>query len=258
MSRTALCLVFLAAMFAGPASAAELRLEIADGYVTLIATDTPLRQILAEWAKVGGTRFVNAERVAGPAVTIQLQQVPEQEALAVLLRSVAGYLAAPRRAGARGASVYESVMILATSTPPATQPPATAARGPVIRGIPSQVDTGGGQQLTLEGDDQMASDGFITVGSAPTSRQTPAAGAGATVGPSFPPVPGAGTRTSNRQPASTPGGFPTRPTAMPTPTPAGTTTQPPAGMPPRPTTVQPGILLPNDGTRIQTNPDAEP
>ena len=61
----------------------------------------PLRQILAEWAKVGGTRIVNAERVTGPPVTLSCSKVPEQQALAVLLRSVAGYLAAPRRAAAR-------------------------------------------------------------------------------------------------------------------------------------------------------------
>ena len=116
----------------------------------IVATDTPLRQILAEWAKVGGTRIVNAERVAGPPVTLQLQQVPEQQALAVLLRSVAGYLAAPRRAGGAGASHYESVMILATSTPSGTPaPPAAAARGPVnplIRPIPPQMEMLGQQQ----------------------------------------------------------------------------------------------------------------
>ena len=119
MPRSVILLALLATLLSGPVSAAELRLEIADGFVTVVATDVPLPQILAEWAKVGGTRIVNAERVAGPPVTLQLEKVPEQQALAVLLRSVAGYLAAPRRAGVPGASQYESVMILATSTPPA-------------------------------------------------------------------------------------------------------------------------------------------
>jgi len=258
MSRTAVCLAFLAAMLAGPASAAELRLEIGDGYVTLVATDTPLRQILAEWARVGGTRIVNAERIAGPPVTIQLQRVPEQEALAVLLRSAAGYLAAPRRSGSAGASVYESVMILATSTPPAAAPaPAAGARGPagpIVRPIPSQGEMLGQQQLMPNGDDQVVSDGFITVGSAPTPRQTPAAGAAATGGPMggrpmgspFPQVPGAGAgaRTPN-QPATTPTGVP----------PIGT----PNGVQRPPTSLPPGFVLPSDGSvRIQTNPDAEP
>jgi hypothetical protein len=234
-------------MLAAPASAAELRLEISGGFVTLVATDTPLRQILAEWARVGGTRIVNGERVAGPPVTIQLQGVPEQEALAVLLRSAAGYLAAPRRAGSAGASVYESVMILATSTPPAAAPaPATGARGPVNsigRPIPSQVEMLGPEQLMPDGDDQIVSEGFITVGSAPAPRQTPAAGAAgasATDGPTgspFPRVPVAGMRP----PAPQRPGFP-----QPAATPNGL---------PRPTNLPPVFMLPNDGTRIQTTDD---
>ena len=255
MSRAVLCVSLLVVLLAGPASAAELRLEIGDGYVTLVATDTPLRQILAEWARVGGTRIVNAERIAGPPVTIQLQRVPEQEALAVLLRSAAGYLAAPRRSDSAGASVYESVMILATSTPPAAAPaPAAGARGPagpIVRPIPSQGEMLGQQQLMPNGDDQVVSDGFITVGSAPTPRQTPAAGAAATGGPMggpmgspFPQVPGVAAKTPN-QPATTPTGV-----QLPIATPNGG---------PRPTSLPPGFVLPSDGSvRIQTNPDAEP
>jgi hypothetical protein len=245
MSRTTISLAFLAALVAGPASAAELRLEISGGFVTLVATDTPLRQILAEWARVGGTRIVNGEGIAGPPVTIQLERMPEQEALAVLLRSAAGYVAAPRRAGSAGASVYESVMILATSTPPAGAPtPATTARGPVnpiARPVPSQVAMPGQQQP--DGDDQIVSEGFITVGSAPVPRQTPApgaAGAAATSGPMgspFPQVPAAGTRTPAQQPL----GF-----RRPMTTPNGL---------PRPANLQPGVVLPNDGTRSQTTDD---
>ena len=168
-------------MLAGPASAAELRLEMANGLVTIVATDVPLRQILAEWTKVGGTRIVNAERVAGPPVTLQLEQIPEQQALAILLRPVAGYLAAPRRAGGAGASQYESVMILATSTPPATAPPAAAARGqlnPAVRTLPPQLEMLEQQLMTQDDGGQVPSDGFITVGNAPAPRQqTPAAGA---------------------------------------------------------------------------------
>ena len=205
MSRSTLCLAVVAAMLAGPASAAELRLEIANGLVTIVAVDSPLPQILAEWARVGGTRFVNAERVAGPPVTLQLQQVPEQQALAILLRSVAGYLAAPRRAGGTGASQYDSVMILATSTPPATPAPAAAAaRGqlnPIIRPNPLQVEQF--EQPTPDDDGKDASEGFIAVGSAPAPRQP------------------------------TPPGFPMPPGNIP-----------PPGGPPRPSTVAPGVVLP--------------
>ena len=259
MSRALLC-VSLLLLLAGPAAAAELRLEIADGYVTLVATDTPLRQILAEWARVGGTRIVNAERVTGGPVTIQLERMPEQQALAVLLRSVAGYLAAPRRAGTAGASLYESVMILATSTPPAAAPATAAgARGPanpIVRPIPSQVEMLSQETLMPDADDQIVSEGFITVGSAPTQRQTPAAGAAGTAVPTggptgspFPQVPVAGQRMPNQRP----GTMPQQPTTI---TNGGI---PPGGVPPPPppTNLPPGFVLPNDGSgRIQTNPNA--
>jgi hypothetical protein len=173
MSRPAL-LVILLTLCVRPAAAAEVRLEIAGGFVTLTAVDAPLRQILAEWERVGGTRIVNAERVPGPPVTLQLQRVPEQQALAVLLRSAAGYLAAPRRAGAPGASQYESVMILATSTPPAAAPAAAAARAPIGRPMPPPIEMIGAQPP--DGGDQGPTEGFITVGNTPAPRQqTPAA-----------------------------------------------------------------------------------
>jgi hypothetical protein len=246
MSRTTIALAFLAALSAGPASA-EVRLEISGGFVTLVATDAPLGQILAEWARVGGTRIVNGERIVGPPLTIQLDRVSEQEALAVLLRSAAGYLAAPRRAGSAGASVYESVMILATSTPPAAAPAAaTGARGPVNtigRPIPSQLDLLGQQPPIPDGDDQIVSDGFITVGSAPAPRQTPATGApgaaatGAPAGSPFPRVPGAGPRTPP------PPGVPRPANLPPGVLPPG---MPPGIMPPG--VVLPGVLPPDDAT----------
>ena len=142
MSRSVLVLILLASCVR-QAAAGEVRLEIAGGFVTLTASDAPLRQILAEWEKVGGTRIVNAERVAGPPVTLQLQRVPEQEAPAVLLRSVAGYLAAPRRAGMPGASQYESAMILATSAPaPRQPPPVTGVAGPPAFPRPAPIQPG--------------------------------------------------------------------------------------------------------------------
>ena len=59
--------------------AGELKLTIANGRVTLIAQEVPLRQILTEWARVGQTRIVNAEKLAGPPLTLQLVDVPEKD-----------------------------------------------------------------------------------------------------------------------------------------------------------------------------------
>jgi hypothetical protein len=101
-----------------PAAAGELKLTLADGRATLIAQDVPLRQILAEWARIGKTTIVNGDKLAGPPVTLQLVDRPEREVLEVLLRSASGYIAAQRQVSLAGASVFESVMILPTSRGP--------------------------------------------------------------------------------------------------------------------------------------------
>ena len=109
-----LALVLVSAL---SASAQQLRLEIADGRVTLEATSVPVGQILAEWARVGGTKIVGADKIAGAPLTLKLVDVTEQQALNILLRQVAGFMAAPRQASATpGASTYDRILILATSS----------------------------------------------------------------------------------------------------------------------------------------------
>jgi hypothetical protein len=118
---------------AAAVSAGELSVKIANGRATVIAKDVPIRQVLAEWAKVGETKVVNAERMPGGPVTLELVDVPEKEALDILLRTAAGYIAAPRPANLAGASQYDRVIILATSRPPA----ATATMAPPAFGRPA-------------------------------------------------------------------------------------------------------------------------
>src|SRR5215510_13125025 len=101
------------------AAAGELSVKIANGRATVIAKDVPVRQILAEWAKVGETKIVNGEKIPGGPVTLELVDVPEKEALDVLLRTAAGYIAAPRPANLVGASQFDRVIVLASSRPPA-------------------------------------------------------------------------------------------------------------------------------------------
>lgn len=113
----------VAVLVAQPAQAQKLTLAISDGRVTLDATNVPVRQILAEWSKVGGTKFVNAERISGAPVTLSLVDIPEKQALEIVLRNVAGYMAAPRADLSTGASQYDRILVLATST----APPPTAA-----------------------------------------------------------------------------------------------------------------------------------
>ena len=70
---------------AGPASA-QVKLEFHDGLVNLTTQNAPLRTILTEWARLGGTQVVNVERLAGAPVTLQLTDVPETQALDIILR----------------------------------------------------------------------------------------------------------------------------------------------------------------------------
>ncbi|MGE0362349.1 MAG: hypothetical protein AB7H93_02365 [Vicinamibacterales bacterium] len=109
-------LVVLAAL---PAAAQPLSLQIRDGLVTMTASGVPVRQVLAEWARVGGTRVVGAERVTGPPLTLTLENVPEAKALDIILRGAAGYVAAARAVPGSGSSSYDRILVLATSAPPA-------------------------------------------------------------------------------------------------------------------------------------------
>jgi hypothetical protein len=108
-------------------AAGDLSLTMANGRVTLIAQDVTVRQILAEWARVGRTQIVNGEKVMGPPLTLELRDVPEAAALETILRSAAGYVLAPRMGIANGGSRFERIMILATSHAPAVtaMPPTT-------------------------------------------------------------------------------------------------------------------------------------
>lgn len=104
-----------------------MKLELKDGRVTLDAQNVPVRQILAEWARLGGAKIINGEKVAGAPVTLQLADVPERQALDIVLRSVSGYMLAARQTGTEGLSAFDRILILPTSAAPRGGPPATPA-----------------------------------------------------------------------------------------------------------------------------------
>jgi hypothetical protein len=106
------------AAFTGTATAGDLKLTIGNGRATLVATDVPLRQILAEWARLGQTTIVNGDKLNGPPMTLQLVDRPEREVLEVLLKSASGYIAAQRTVSIANASVFDRVMILPVSRGP--------------------------------------------------------------------------------------------------------------------------------------------
>ena len=109
------------AVAARPA-AAEVQLTMSGGRVSLSAKNATIGQILAEWANVGQTKIVNAERVGGGPMTLELTNVPEVEALEILLRSAGGYVLAPRHAGPASASQYDRILILPQSTAVSSAP----------------------------------------------------------------------------------------------------------------------------------------
>lgn len=127
---------------ASPAAAGNLRIWMQAGRVTIIADDVPLRQIMQEWARVGQTTVLNADKLSGPAITLQLTNVPERDALDIILRSASGYIAAPRPVAIAGASSYDRVTIMATSHAPAASAVSAAAPPPTFQRQPTPMDEG--------------------------------------------------------------------------------------------------------------------
>jgi hypothetical protein len=112
-------------------AAAEVQVTMSAGRVSLSAKNATIGQILAEWAKVGQTKIVNAERVGGGPMTLELTNVTEVDALEILLRSAGGYVLAPRRAETANASRYDRILILPASA--AVSGPSRVAAAPTPR-----------------------------------------------------------------------------------------------------------------------------
>ena len=115
---------------ASPAAGQAPEVSFDAGRVTITARDATLAAILDAWEQQGGSRFVDAGRLANRPFSIQLIAVPEREALRVLLRSAGGYVAVPRSNRHPGASAFDRIFIMAGSGRPHAAPvpgPAGAA-----------------------------------------------------------------------------------------------------------------------------------
>jgi hypothetical protein len=105
-------------------------LVIRDGLVTLKAEQASLRQILAEWERLGQVRFVGADKLTGGPVTISLTGIPEKQALEIVMRGVPGYMAVdrtPTATMAASASRFDRVVVMARAATPV--PAASMAGG---------------------------------------------------------------------------------------------------------------------------------
>jgi len=122
----------LALAVPGLASAGDLRLTFLNGRVTLVAQDVPLRKILAEWERVGGTSVVNRDAAPGVSVTLDLADVPETRALAILLQQAAGYFASERSDPEGRSSRFTRIVIMPGTERLTAGPPAAAGGQPFV------------------------------------------------------------------------------------------------------------------------------
>ena len=101
-------------------------LVIRDGLVTLKAEQASIRQILAEWERQGQMKVVGAEKITAAPVTLTFKDVPEKQALDIVMRGIPGYLAIDRTAAAPSATAsrFDRLVVMARATTPV---PATAA-----------------------------------------------------------------------------------------------------------------------------------
>ena len=127
----ALALSAFAALTAWPAQAGEVRLSLREGRVSIVARDATVAEIVAEWARVGQVRVVNVETLPRERVTIQLEDVTEDQALDVLLRRAGGYIAAPRAAATGDASRFDRLLIMPAGPPRPAAAQATEAAAAV-------------------------------------------------------------------------------------------------------------------------------
>jgi len=143
---------------ASAAGAGEVKIVLAAGRVTVMAENATVREILAEWARVGQTTLVNADRLTGPPITIQLQNVPEEQALDSLLRSAGGYILAPRPVPVAGQSQVASILIYPIAAPPvsAAATPTPVARPADVMGQGPMAGRGrGAQPVSQDEEDAM-------------------------------------------------------------------------------------------------------
>jgi hypothetical protein len=150
MLNRAAVVVALTATLAGSAVAAPtVQLSIRGGRVWLIANRATAAEILAEWSRIGATRIVNRERLAGPPLTLDLRDVAEAEALDIIMRSAGGFVAVgrteidasgqlsrfsqvvvvPAQAGGGGTVAPPAVTLPAAAPPIAVQTPVLTPSG---------------------------------------------------------------------------------------------------------------------------------
>jgi hypothetical protein len=130
MGKPSICAI-VGCLLTASAASADVQVLLNNGRVSIVAKDATVRQILSEWARVGQTRIVNVDRIPGGPLTLELRDVPEGQALDVLLKSVSGYMAAPRQTTVANLSVFDRIMVMPTAAAP--KPAASAQAAPAFQ-----------------------------------------------------------------------------------------------------------------------------
>lgn len=134
----ALLVFALAAATAGASPAgSDIHVAIANGRVSIVATNASIADIVTEWARVGGTKMVNADKIPRDTVTLELRDVSERQALDILLRATSGYILGRRETADPTASLFDRLVVM----PPSVAPPfmnAAAEPGPTARSMPAR------------------------------------------------------------------------------------------------------------------------
>ncbi len=123
----------------------QLEVTFNDGKVSIVAQNVTVRDILMEWARKGGSRMVNVDKLGGAVIPLlEFHDEPEAKVLRSLLRDVPGYGAAPRVAPAANASSFAAVFVLPTrsvavSGVSAAAPPVQQVQAPQPQPVPQPI-----------------------------------------------------------------------------------------------------------------------
>jgi hypothetical protein len=118
MRRTSTAALVAIVCLAGPWTAfGGIEVSLRGGRVSIAATQATAGEILAEWAKQGQVKVTNVELLPGERMTIELRDVTEQQALAVVLRRATGYVAARREGDDPALSTFDRIVVMRQLVP---------------------------------------------------------------------------------------------------------------------------------------------
>jgi len=92
------------------------------GFASLVAQNVSVGEVFAEWARVGGSKIINAEKLPGGRISVKFENFPEAKLVESLVRlsraQGAGYIAVPRLVDAPPTpSLLQAISIMPSSSP---------------------------------------------------------------------------------------------------------------------------------------------